>query len=496
MVGKLDYSKWDNLELSDDSDVEVHPNVDKRSFIRWKQRDIHEKRDQRKMHEQLLEAEFRTNGALRPRIAAIKEGTAKEGAAYFSREVARLSAGRQERGNKDGPHGPTQDDMMLSLLLQINDEAPVKTSAGDASALAGELDAQLQDHLHQLDARQAKITDELEQMRKEDAKKITSDSLHEGFSASMVAQEDAEAEPAPPARTKVAQQEIETLNPKSASHAASGAPPPGDSDEEEDEAPTLTPAMRELASLPSVLAPLPLAAASLPPNFLGKQLDLDRFQKAFQFLGAHKELLRESSGAADALLVQAFEAQMARQPSLARACTEKALLIQYCNKLGRDGVSLFFKRMLSADQRAATVFLNDVLSTYRRIADRAGALSEQYKDSGAGVEQIQLMAEDPNTVISFQVPEGPPPEHISLEGEGAEAMDTGQVRAWLLQRWEIFSSFPADFRRALETKSLEQVNQALGRLPVDQAERIVQDLDSAGILNFSSTEVRDETKHT
>ena len=43
----IDYSKWDKIEISDDSDVEVHPNVDKKSFIRWKQRDIHEKRMQR-----------------------------------------------------------------------------------------------------------------------------------------------------------------------------------------------------------------------------------------------------------------------------------------------------------------------------------------------------------------------------------------------------------------------------------------------------------------
>ena len=41
MSSKLNYAKWDNLELSDDSDIEVHPNVDKKSFIRWKQRDIH-----------------------------------------------------------------------------------------------------------------------------------------------------------------------------------------------------------------------------------------------------------------------------------------------------------------------------------------------------------------------------------------------------------------------------------------------------------------------
>ena len=44
----LDYSKWDNLELSDDSDIEVHPNVDKRSMIKWKQEAIHKERAERK----------------------------------------------------------------------------------------------------------------------------------------------------------------------------------------------------------------------------------------------------------------------------------------------------------------------------------------------------------------------------------------------------------------------------------------------------------------
>ena len=66
MVSKLNYSKWDNLELSDDSDIEVHPNVDKRSFIRWKQRDIHEKREMRKIQRSHYEAEHRTNVAVAP----------------------------------------------------------------------------------------------------------------------------------------------------------------------------------------------------------------------------------------------------------------------------------------------------------------------------------------------------------------------------------------------------------------------------------------------
>jgi len=67
-------------------------------------------------------------------------------------------------------------------------------------------------------------------------------------------------------------------------------------------------------------------------------------------------------------------------------CTEKALLVQYCTQLGKDGVNLFFQRMMQTDGRAAVVFLNAVLSTYTRISSRADVMKEKYKDEGEGVE--------------------------------------------------------------------------------------------------------------
>lgn len=260
--------------------------------------------------------------------------------------------------------------------------------------------------------------------------------------------------------------------------------------------------MKSFASLPSSIASLPLSAESLPADFLSsKRLDLSAFEKMFQFIGSHKELLHPQYGTTDALLMQAFESQMAGQKALARMCTEKALLIQYCLKLGRDGVSLFFQRyvshtdsrMMNTDGKAAVLFLNDVLATYTRIAQRAKALREQQQENSEGVEQIQLMAQDPGTVISFDIPEGPPPEKIRLEGEGVEHLDANEVREWLQRRWDIYMSFDEDFREALASKNLDKVNEVLGRMPVSKAEVIVQDLDRAGILNFSSTEVRDET---
>ena len=183
-MGKLNYSKWDNLELSDDSDIEVHPNVDKGSFIRWKQRDIHEKREMRKIQRSHLEAEHRTNVAVAPILESLSKATEKEGAAYYSREVSRLTAGRQERGNKDGPEGPTLDDIMLSLLLKINEEADVKSSHG-TKELDSVLVSAIQRHMQKLEARTNEISSELKRMDEEDRKKITSDSLREGWNSSV-----------------------------------------------------------------------------------------------------------------------------------------------------------------------------------------------------------------------------------------------------------------------------------------------------------------------
>src|ERR1700742_1596179 len=64
----VDYGKWDALELSDDSDIEVHPNVDKRSFIRAKQAQIHQERERRKHQIATLKYERQINDGMLLRI--------------------------------------------------------------------------------------------------------------------------------------------------------------------------------------------------------------------------------------------------------------------------------------------------------------------------------------------------------------------------------------------------------------------------------------------
>ncbi|KAF8941076.1 hypothetical protein EDD21DRAFT_410642 [Dissophora ornata] len=71
-MSAINYSKWDNLEISDDSDIECHPNVDKRSMIRWKQEQIHREREIRRTKIVALKHEAET---LKKQLDRIEKST-------------------------------------------------------------------------------------------------------------------------------------------------------------------------------------------------------------------------------------------------------------------------------------------------------------------------------------------------------------------------------------------------------------------------------------
>ncbi|GAA5994036.1 hypothetical protein JCM11641_001753 [Rhodosporidiobolus odoratus] len=185
----------------------------------------------------------------------------------------------------------------------------------------------------------------------------------------------------------------------------------------------------------------------------------------------------------------------------AKNCVEKALVGQYCRSLGRDGVRLFFQRMAGENPAALKLFLDDVDRTSTRLLDRAAVLASERTASKSasstnepeGVEQIQLVATDPSISISFEIPDGPPPETLQITGEGSEELDPVLVKEFLQKRWEIFEAFPKGLKKALKEKSLEKVNKVLGRMEVGEAEEVVEKLQEAGILSFESSGVIDQT---
>jgi cell division cycle protein 37 len=149
--------------------------------------------------------------------------------------------------------------------------------------------------------------------------------------------------------------------------------------------------------------------------------------------------------------------------------------------------------MVQGGQSAQAIFRKDVEDTYQHIVKRVEIAKAEEAEAATAGEQIQLVAENPDTVISFNVPDGPPPEHLELEGPGTEDMDVEEVRKALQMRWDLFCGLPENLQEALKTGELAAVNKVLGNMPVNEAENAVKALDLGGILSFAEGGVRDET---
>ena len=137
--------------------------------------------------------------------------------------------------------------------------------------------------------------------------------------------------------------------------------------------------------------------------------------------------------------------------------------------------------MISANPKSIAMFSEDFKATYGRIESRT---KEIIAEESVEREQIQLVAEDPNMTISFNLPDGPPPDELRVEGEGAEEMDMEQVRAFLERKWEIFEGFDEVMKGALRTESLDEVNKVLAGMKVSEAEEVVGLMQEGGMLSF------------
>ncbi|KAL2287598.1 hypothetical protein FJTKL_05002 [Diaporthe vaccinii] len=464
----VDYSKWDALELSDDSDVEVHPNVDKRSFIRAKQNQIHQEREQRKQQIVTLKYERQINDALIQRItsllnslkahaADVDNGKRSPGEVAFAAVMESAANLKPEDDTPPprpaGVHSaeeklPTYSKMMATLLDQVN-QAMEEKKVQDEDRYAAMV-AEIQEHLNKVTNLQKDLHKKLDELEKEETRKITSESIHTGFDSSHVAKATA-----PSSSTgKKDDSKVELLNPNfsttQAGEQSSAAKP--DDDDEEVEA---SPAAKQFAKIKT-----------------------GSYSESLSFLGKHPEILQEKE--TDGLLIMAFDAQLSGKDDFARQCVHQALLLQYCRALGRDGVGLFFKRIMTKGHQAQDVFFKDVQDTYLKIKTRAAEINKERAASGSGlaegegVEQIQLHAVEPGTVINIQVP--------PADSEDPEVQEARKI----------FEGFSPEMKKALESGSLEQVNKVLGNMKVDEAEDLVGLFNEAGVLSLEQ-EIIDAT---
>lgn len=193
----LDYSKWDALELSDDSDIEVHPNVDKRSFIRAKQNQIHQERFQRKHQIETLKYERIINNGLLTRIdnllSALKAHASNKTESPDEIVFQSLieSAGDPAEDHPPPPpegvhtkvgERPTYSRMMAALVDEV------KRHVDDTKP-----DNRLTGYIEEVGVHKDKVLDlqqnllqELARLEKLETSKITSESIHTGFNTSHV----------------------------------------------------------------------------------------------------------------------------------------------------------------------------------------------------------------------------------------------------------------------------------------------------------------------
>ena len=232
--------------------------------------------------------------------------------------------------------------MVLSLLLQVSEEAKKAAGGKDGDVVGVKVKEGLELHLVRLGEHTQKLRKDLETELKEQKKHITSEDMHDGFDSKVIFNPrklygfihpclqyvPAPPEPAPiknaklDAKPKAKTTEFEVLNPKASTSTA--APTAADDDEDEDfledtELPELTPSLETFSRLP-----------------------LWGYETSWKFIQSHRDVV--VPGASDALLVAAFRAQGDAKEKYAKQCVHQSLLLQYCDKLGGDGVRVFFQK--------------------------------------------------------------------------------------------------------------------------------------------------------
>jgi cell division cycle protein 37 len=460
----VDYSKWDALELSDDSDVEVHPNVDKRSFIRAKQNQIHQERLSRKHRITTLKYERVINDGLLARIDALlkrldshkaeiesKKDASEVDEVIFDALLEVTSDG--SLGDDNPPHPPenvhkdqelpSYSKMMAALVDQVKSE--IDKAKVERSECYAYFVKEVKAHQDKVNGLQRDLNADLTKNEKLEAGKITSESIHEGFNSSYI------AKPTPAAPASSVQPEL--LNPGHKSKNEDGLTSGAEADIEDG-------ASDDDADI---------EASATAKRFA--KIAFGNYASSLEFIGRNPSILTEKE--TDGLLVEAFNAQsnangQKSQEDYARQCVHQALLLQYCRQLGKDGVGLFFKRIQTPGHQARKLFLDDVNTTYARIRSRTAELAREREDGSSDREQIQLHAVDPGTQINIVTP--PPADQCTTDDERAAR--------------EIFDSFPPGLQRALASESLDEVNKVLGKMSVDEAEQVVEQLGNGGMLSL------------
>lgn len=494
----IDYSKWDKIELSDDSDVEVHPNVDKSSFIKWKQRDIHEKRHQRNIEIKLILVQLTMYAKLNERVdyllqhlldlqllddSVISQHINAKFEALEKFDFDRLKRDKGDelrKGLRDLQFDPQEvantpcyNEMIEDLFTQIKEDHE------DARANGAQVRKYLKEHRQKIDDVLSKLAIKLDDLLYQKSLLITNEDLHTGFDKTFLNKTEEEEE-----------EEEEQTETRTATTTAPAAPVAL-------AAPATPAASVPLSAVSSAAAPTPAAAAAptalttpaaksvattpalaeddltiLPDTVAFSKIPATDIQTSAEFLFKHTKICTEQQK--DALLMSAFDAQLSGDAATTLQIIHQSLLLQYIAQLagpraGRDqiikAIKLFCSKVADKNAPASAGFKQDVANTFAHIQKRCEVIKAEHaaNTEGEGEALIQLKALDDDTQLLVTLPQPNTKEH------------------------EIFTTeIPKEMQAAVKTGSLDEVNKVFAEMKIEEAEHVLELFDKCGVIGINA----------
>lgn len=495
----IDYSKWDRIELSDDSDIEVHPNVDKKSFIKWKQRDIHEKRHQRNVEIKTMLVQLTMYTKLNARVDRLlqdladgellsDESITKNLAVHFDPaerfDYDKLKAQQGDglrKGLRDLTFDPAEiadmppyNEMVEDLFTQIKQDHP--ETAHDPRLLR----EKLVEHRRRIDDLLLTQAIKLDELLYQKLLLISSDDYHTGFDRLFLnkdAEEDLAPAPVPakaPAKAEPTSQEPAKASaalPKAATPAAPSAPatsaaPAAAAPETRSES---APASAEPAKSAKSDQELYDELTVFPATAEFAKIPARDLAKSAEYLIKHPSICTEHQK--DSLVMTAFDLQLAGDTAGAKQVVHQSLLLQYVAQLAGErstkdttirAVKLFFSKLLEDGLPAKKAFLQDVDNTTRHIVGRCEVLQQEQQADGDGEQLIQLKALDDSTTLEVNQPEPGTPAH------------------------DVFvSKLSPEMQAAVLSGSLDAVNKVFASMSVEDAEQVLGVFEECNVIGIS-----------
>ncbi|CDO94020.1 unnamed protein product [Kluyveromyces dobzhanskii CBS 2104] len=452
----IDYSKWDKIEISDDSDVEVHPNVDKRSFIKWKQQSIHEEREKRKVDIANLEFQLEMYKHLNKRVDKLMLSLKNDDLISAETVSKFLNANfdKTEKGSGENvdPDLPPYNEMVLDLFEQLernakNDNKDPK----DGSVIREEL----MKHRAKIAAVSKEADEKLKKLYIEKSMHISSEDIHTGFDKGFI---NAKQEDAPiPDYAKNATATSEVALPK----------PKIQPIDYKDDFLKLAPETKEFGSIKA-----------------------GNYAEAKNFLLEHPQIFSEQQK--DALMMSAFEHEIAGETEVSYQVIHQSELLGYLLEIYamkklpefnvaelKEVIEMFFERLFSprSNPMAKKSFLESVQTKYEHVKNRSKVMQEESDNEGEGVETIQLKSLDDSAELQVNLP----------DFFSSDPNEQHKVQS--------FNKLPSKMQEAVKSQSLDAINSVFAELQMEEAEAILDIFQEGSIIGINAVlEDEDEFK--